>query len=84
MRTRVISSLTKNYAILDKLLQMDLHAIDLCDLVQMGFNPDVTTSYRKVTKHDEYRCFDIKYYRLPSRIVKIERSLMIAPVKRKA
>lgn len=81
LKTRVISNLGKNYAILKKLLSMEVHSIDICEIVQMGFNPNFATSYRKDYKHEEYRCFDIRYFRLPSRLVRIEKTTVITPIE---
>jgi hypothetical protein len=42
--------------------------VDISDLLQRGFVPGVVTSYRKVRKHDEYCCFDIKYIMTETRV----------------
>ena len=60
--------LTRNYEILDNLLKADVDAVDLFDLEGLGFIPGVVTSYRKVNRHDEYTCFDIKYIMTPTRV----------------
>ena len=60
--------LTRNYEILDNLLKTDVDAVDLFDLEGLGFIPGVVTSYRKVNRHDEYTCFDIKYIMTPTRV----------------
>lgn len=75
VRTRVFSCLGRNYTILNKLLAMEVHSIDISDVIQMGFNPDFITSFRKISKHEEYRCFDIRYLRMPTRLVSIEKTI---------
>jgi hypothetical protein len=67
-RRRVLAVLTRNYEILDNLLKTDVDAVDLFDLEGLGFIPGVVTSYRKVNRHDEYTCFDIKYIMTPTRV----------------
>ena len=65
--------LSRNYEILDNLLKSDVKAVDLFDLEGLGFIPGVVTSYRKVNKHDEYTCFDIKYIMTPTRVASIKK-----------
>ena len=72
-RRRVLAVLTRNYEILDNLLKTDVDAVDLFDLEGLGFIPGVVTSYRKVNRHDEYTCFDIKYIMTPTRICSIKK-----------
>ena len=67
-RRRVLAVLTRNYEILDNLLKTDVDAVDLFDLEGLGFIPGVVTSDRKVNRHDEYTCFDIKYIMTPTRV----------------
>ena len=73
LKLRTRSILDKNYSILEALLESGVTSIDIPDLAQMGYNFDCITSYHKVRNHDEYRCYDIKYYMSRSRIFKIER-----------
>jgi hypothetical protein len=39
----------------------------------MGFVPGMVTSYRRVGKHDEFFCFDIKYIMTNMRIYSISK-----------
>ena len=39
----------------------------------MGYKFDCITSYHKVRNHNEYRCYDIKYYMSGSSVFKLER-----------
>lgn len=72
-RRRILAILTRNYDILENLLKSEVTAVDLFDLEGLGFIPGVVTSYRKVNKHDEYTCFDIKYIMTPSRVTSIKK-----------
>lgn len=67
-RRRTLSILSKNYGILEDLLRAGVKSVDLPDLLQRGFVPVIVTSYRKIRKHDEYCCFDIKYIMTETRI----------------
>ena len=62
-----------NYQILEKLLQAEVDSIDLIDVVTMGFAPGVVTSYRRLGKHDEFGCFDIRYIMTGTRIYSISK-----------
>ncbi len=73
LRMRTIGAIDRNYSILAELLESGVTSIDIPDLAQLGYNFDCITSYHKVRNHDEYRCYDIKYYMSRSRIFKIER-----------
>lgn len=72
-RRRILAILTRNYDILENLLKSEVTTVDLFDLEGLGFIPGVVTSYRKVNKHDEYTCFDIKYIMTPSRVTSIKK-----------
>ena len=73
LRMKTIGAIDRNYSILESLLESGISSIDIPDLGQMGYNFDCVTSYHKVRNHDEYRCYDIKYYMSGSRIFKLER-----------
>jgi hypothetical protein len=62
-----------NYQILDSLFRADIHSVEIIDAVTMGFVPGVMTSYRRVGKHDEFCCFDIKYIMTKMRIYSISK-----------
>ena len=72
-RRRVLSQLSTNYDLLDKLVRAGVESLDLMDAVTMGFVPGVVTSYRRAGKHDEYGCFDIKYYMTRTRLFAISK-----------
>lgn len=67
-RRRVMNAISGNYDILDNLLRTGITAIDLFELVNLGFVIEAVTSHRRMRHHDEYACFDIKYKMTPSRI----------------
>ena len=73
VQLHVLGALEKNYEILNRLLKAGIRSISIGDLSQLGYNKEFMTSYHKVGGHDEYRCYDIKYYCSASRIFNIER-----------
>lgn len=73
LQLRVIGALEKNYTILSGLVRSGVTSISLGDLAQLGYNTAYVTSYHKVGRHNEYRCFDIKYCCTSTRIFGIER-----------
>lgn len=72
-RRKILSNLMANYQILDSLFRTGINSIDIIDAVTMGFIPGVVTSYRRVGKHDEFCCFDIKYIMTRMRIYSISK-----------
>lgn len=72
-RRKVMSQLSRNYEILEKLYRAGVTSMPLSDLHGMGFIPSVATAYNKVRCHDEYRCFDIKYFMTSTRIFSISK-----------
>ncbi len=70
-RRRVLAQLSANYDLLATVLQSGADTILMADIVSMGFAPSVLTSYRRVGKHIEYGCFDIKYRMTPFKIYSI-------------
>lgn len=81
-KRRILAALTRNYEILENLLKSDMDSADLFELEGLGFIPGVVTSYRKVNKHDEYTCFDIKYIMTPSRVTSIKKISLNLPVRK--
>lgn len=72
-RRKILSQLMGNYEVLNRLYKAEVRSIDLIDAVTMGFVPGIVTSYRRVGKHDEYCCFDIKYIMTNMRIYSISK-----------
>lgn len=73
LKRRIVSVLMRNYEILDALVRSGVSSAELTDVVVRGFVPDMVTAYRKVRSHDEFSCFDIKYYMSSSRIFNISK-----------
>ena len=69
----------KNYTarvpeILEALLKEKITSMSLADLVKNGFNPDYVTGHRKgLYRHEEFACFDIRYYRSSTKIFNVRR-----------
>lgn len=81
-KVKVLSALDKNYAILDRLLKMDVTSLSVTELKYMGFNFDCVTSYQKVRRHDMFMCFDISFTVLSSRVTCIAKlSLNLASLQ---
>lgn len=70
-RRRVLAQLSANYDLLATVIQSGRDSIPLPDIVSMGFAPNALTSYRRVGKHMEFGCFDIKYRMTSSKIYSI-------------
>lgn len=74
LHARIMGAINRNYEVLDRLILLKISAMDIGDAVLMGFNPDYSTGHRKSRGHEEYRCYEIKYYLSSSRIFNITRS----------
>ncbi|MCQ2118595.1 MAG: hypothetical protein MJY84_01590 [Bacteroidales bacterium] len=74
MRLKTIGAINRNYDILCSLLEEGTVSIDVPDLSAMGFNFDCITSYHKVRKHNEYRVYDIKFFKSESRVFGLGRA----------
>ena len=73
LRNKVFDSLSINHDILLRLIRKGVESISLEELVQLGFNTRYVTSHRKGSYgHDEYTCFNVRYYRTPTRIFKLQ------------
>ena len=68
-----MAQLMANYQILDNLFRAGVTSVELIIANTMGFVPGVVTSYRRVGKHDEFCCFDIKYIMTDMRIYSISK-----------
>ena len=76
-RLKTINAIDRNYGILDSLIEDGVSSIDIPDLAQQGYNFECITSYHKVRNHNEYRCYDIKYYMSGSRVFGLSRSKLL-------
>ena len=72
---KVMRGLEKNYDILNRLHRTNITSIGIGDLLAMGFRPEYSTSYRKVHSHDEFRCFEFKYYMSTTRLFNLKKVL---------
>ena len=72
-KRRVMSALSRNYSILDRLIRSDVDSADMISLASMGFSPTMMTSCRKHGSHDECGCFDIRYIMTKTRIYSISK-----------
>lgn len=70
-KRKVLTMLSRNYTILDGLLNSGKDSADLMDLVTMGFSPGIVTSHTRTGKHDVYNCFDIKYIMTRARVFSV-------------
>lgn len=72
LRNKVFDSLSINHDILLRLIRKGIESMPLEELEQLGFNARYVTSHRKgMYGHDEYACFNVRYYRTPTRIFKL-------------
>jgi len=75
IRLETIAALSRNYEILEALLKEKVSSMPLTDLVRIGFKPDYVTGHRKgLYRHEEFSCFDIRYYRSSSKIFNVRRT----------
>ncbi len=75
-RAETLSRLSKNYEILESLLNDKILGAKLEYLSAEGFDPSYVTGMTKSSKHLKCSCFDITYYRTESRIFNICRKLL--------
>lgn len=74
IRLYTITALSRNYEILEALLKEKITSMSLADLAKTGFNPDYVTGHRKgLYRHEEFSCFDIRYYRSSTKIFNVRR-----------
>ena len=74
---KVLNAIEKNYSILEELYRSHVLSIDIGDLIALGFRTEYSTGYRKSNKHDEFRCFEFKYYVSRNRLFGLRR--MVPP-----
>lgn len=70
-RLKALTALEHNYSILVQLMSMGCHSVDKLDLMDMGFNCSVVTSFVRKVRVTECRCYDIRYNDRPSKITDI-------------
>ena len=73
-RAETLAAISRNYQILDGMLQDNRTSAPLADLKKAGFDPAFVTGYRKGScRHDDYACFDISFYRSNTKIFNVRR-----------
>ena len=73
-RSRIITALSHNHSILEKVLRNGILSIDLMTLENMGFRPAYITGYTPARNgNGTCRCFDISYCRSATRVFKIRK-----------
>lgn len=73
LRMKLETALSRNYVILDAMLDAGMTSARIEDLVQVGFKTDYVSSFRKSGRKDVVWCYDIKYVLTGTRITQIER-----------
>lgn len=72
-KRKILCQLDRNYGILDSLLYEGTDAMEITDLLALGFVPDMVTSIRRLRNHWVCGCFDIKYIMTPTRLYSISK-----------
>lgn len=72
-KRKILNMLSKNYDLLENLIKAGHEEIDLVDIIPMGFAPDLVTFCHRTRRHDECRCFDIKYRKSETRLYGISK-----------
>ncbi len=72
-KAEIINRLSKNYEILESLLNDSINGVGLEYLSSEGFDANCFTGIQKAGHHIECSCFDITYCRTESRIFNISR-----------
>ncbi len=72
-RAEIMARLSRNYEILESLLDDGEKRAELEDLCGVGFDAECVTGTRKTSGHEECSCFDISYFKTGSRIFNIRR-----------
>lgn len=74
LRAEVYNALSINHDILLSLIRRGIESIPLEELESMGYNVNYVTGHRKgLYKHDEYSCFNVRFYRSPTRIFRLHK-----------
>lgn len=70
---KVLNGIERNYDILNRLYRSRISSIDIGDLQALGFRLEYSTGYRKSNRHDEFRCFEFKYYITRNRLFGLQK-----------
>ena len=71
-RNSIMKSISRNYEILEMLLREKISTISLDEIGRLGFELECVTGHR-AGKHNEYACYDIRYFRSETKIFNIHR-----------
>ncbi len=81
-KLKILSSLERNYSILDNLLKINITSMSVLELQHLGFKLDCVTSYQKVRRHNVFLCFDISFTVIADRVTSITRlSMSMSQIK---
>ncbi|MCD8207292.1 MAG: hypothetical protein LUD72_05080 [Bacteroidales bacterium] len=72
-KLKILSSLERNYSILDKLLKINVTSMSVLELQHLGFNFDCVTSVQRIRRHNVFLCFDISFTVIADRVTSITR-----------
>lgn len=73
-RNHVLTKISRNYEILEMLLNEGVKTIGIDSLNRLGFDPcHFTGCHKNAARHEECYCFDIAYSRTERKIFNIER-----------
>ena len=75
VRVRILSTLEKNYNLLDGLIRLGVREAEVAELEVMGFKSGCATNFTERGKLREYWCFDIRYYISGGRLFNLRRPL---------
>lgn len=70
---RVLNGIERNYEILNRLYRSRVESIDIGDLLALGFRLEYSTGYRKSRRHDEFHCFEFRYYITRNRLFGLQK-----------
>ena len=79
-KVKVKASLSRNYEVLNDLLKIGIHRMNLYELRSMGYDPQFVTAAIPVGKRMEYMCYDIRFRQTPVQVSNITK---IAVLRRK-
>lgn len=68
LKLRTLHTINSNYSILESLIGEGTVSMDIPDLADRGFKFDYVTSYHRIRGHDEFRIYDIRYFKSESRV----------------
>lgn len=74
VKNRIVGILMRNHDILSRMEDEGRTCAELCDLAIEGFVPSCITGHRRGRyNHDEYACFDFRFYLSGTRLFNLHR-----------